>query len=129
MGTATLTKDLVTITANPTKRKRLEEQSRATQGKKGEHARDISRKWKVYSCNFQLFPFEIPPLKNWPCMSVNPSLILDLSRCSHDRILVQVCAFTFTLTPCSLIPIRKWFHISRRKFTTKQDQPCEFHAV
>ena len=57
MVPATFRKHLVTIAAYMTKRKRLEEQSRATQGKEGEHAHHISRKWKVYNRNFQLFLF------------------------------------------------------------------------
>ena len=56
MVPATFTKHLVTIAANPTKRQRLEEQQRATQGKEGEHAHNISRKWKdynvIFSCSF-----------------------------------------------------------------------------
>ena len=37
-------KHVMTIAANPTKRKRLEEQPRAMQGKKEEHAHNILRK-------------------------------------------------------------------------------------
>ena len=75
MVPATFTKHLFTIATNPTKRKRLEEQPGATQGKEGERAHNISRRWKVYNCNFQLFLFEIALLKNWPCRSAN--LILE----------------------------------------------------
>ena len=60
MVPATFTKHLVTIAANMTKRKRLEEESRATQGKEGEHAHNILRKWKVYNCYFLLSLFETP---------------------------------------------------------------------
>ena len=57
MVPATFTTHIVTIATNITKRKRLEEQSRDTQGKEGEHTHNISRKWKDYYCNFQLFLF------------------------------------------------------------------------
>ena len=57
MVPAAFTKHLVTTAANMAKRKRLEEQSRAKQGKDGDHALNISRKWNVYHCNFQLFLF------------------------------------------------------------------------
>ena len=57
MVPATFTKHLVTIAGNMNKRKRLEEQSRATEGKEGGQAHNISRKWKVYNSNFQLFLF------------------------------------------------------------------------
>ena len=71
MVPATFTKHLVTIAANLTKRKMFEEQQRTMQGKEGERAHNISREWKVYNCNFQLFLFEILPLKNWPFKSAN----------------------------------------------------------
>ena len=71
MVPATFAKHLVTIAANLAKKKMLEEQQSTTQGKEGKHAHDISREWKVYNCNFQLFLFEILPLKNWPLRSAN----------------------------------------------------------
>ena len=54
--------------------KLLEKQLSSMQGKEQSmHTlpHNISQKWKVYCCNFQLFLFENPPLKNWPCRSVN----------------------------------------------------------
>ena len=91
MVPATLT-HFVTIAANLTKRKRPEEQLSTTQGKEGEHAQNI---WK--EGNFQLFLFEILPLKNWPCRSAN--LILKLRsvfmRTRQNPCLV--CAFTLAL--------------------------------
>ena len=64
--------------------KRLEEQSRATQGKEGEHAHNIPRKWKVYNCNFQLFLFLRLPIQE---------LALQVSK-SDYRILI--CLYLHT---------------------------------
>ena len=63
MVLATLT-HLITIAANPTKRKRLasEEQPRATQGKAGEHAHNISGNVRftivIFSWSFLRSPFK-----------------------------------------------------------------------
>ena len=54
--------DMVPATFTMMKRKRLEEQSRDLQGKEGAHAHNISQKWNVYNCNFQLF-FLRPPFE------------------------------------------------------------------
>ena len=66
---ATFTKHFVTTAANQTKRKMKNNRAPRTtvcQGKRGdsEHAHNISWTRKVYKSNFQLFLFEIPPLKN-----------------------------------------------------------------
>ena len=103
MVPATLT-HFVTIAANLTKRKRPEEQLSTTQGKEGEHAQNI---WK--EGNFQLFLFEILPLKHWPCRSAN--LILELRSVFMRTRLVQ---YVHLLKPSSSIPIKDQNAIRRQ---------------
>ena len=86
MVPVTCTKHFLINTASQTKRKRLEEQRHPRQGKEGEQVHHVSRKWKVYNCNFKLFFLRFSNLKSRPCRSAN--LILCQSSCAHDRILV-----------------------------------------
>ena len=91
-------------------RKRLEEQSRATQGKEGEHAYNISRKWKVHNCNFQLFLFDTPFWRNGLAGHQIWFSNADQSLFAQDQIFLQVYAFkaevrTDTNFAAALLPL------------------------
>ena len=92
MVPATFTKHLATIAANVTKRKKLEEESRVTQGKEGAH--NISRKRKVYNGNFQLILFfGDSPLKLWPYRSANLILVTSIFICTRPNPRPDMCIF------------------------------------
>ena len=81
MVPATFTKHLVTIAANMTKRKRLEEESRATQGKEGDAHKSYGNgrfTIAIFCCPFLRLPFKKSALQ----VSESDSRIA-IDLCSH----------------------------------------------